>query len=75
MAVAPVQHVRATEMSRKRRSAGDGSDELIGVRSTSRWRLIMQYYDHTILSYELSRDGSSDELCVPSVECTPLWVS
>jgi hypothetical protein len=27
-----------------------------------RWRLIMHYYDHTVLSYELSRDGLTDDL-------------
>jgi hypothetical protein len=29
-----------------------------------RWRLIMHYYDHTVLSYELSRDGETDVLIV-----------
>jgi hypothetical protein len=27
-----------------------------------RWRLILHYYDHTVLSYELSRDGETDDL-------------
>lgn len=31
-------------------------------KERKRWRLIMHYYDHSILSYELSRDG--EELLV-----------
>ena len=27
-----------------------------------RWRLILHYYDHTVLSYELSRDEETDNL-------------
>ena len=30
---------------------------LQGQRDRKRWRLIMQYYDHSILTYELSREG------------------
>lgn len=30
-----------------------------------RWRLIMHYYDHTVLSYEISREDGSDNMCVP----------
>jgi len=29
-----------------------------------RWRLILHYYDHTILSYELSRDVETNDLLV-----------
>lgn len=37
------------------------SNEKAGRR---RWRLIMHYYDHTLLSYELSRDEDTDTLLV-----------
>lgn len=36
----------------------------VPTRDARRWRLIMQYYDHTVLSYELSRDENTDLLMV-----------
>jgi hypothetical protein len=29
------------------------------MKERKRWRLIMHYYDHSILSYELSREGDN----------------
>ena len=49
IAVSPLQ-------THGRSGGGDGA--------TKRWRLIMHYYDHTILSYELSRDAETDVLAV-----------
>ena len=33
-----------------------------GASQGRRWRLVLHYYDHTVLSYEISRNGESDEL-------------
>ena len=36
----------------------------IATRSSRRFRLMMLYYDHTLLSYEISRESESDEMLV-----------
>ena len=36
----------------------------IATRSSRRFRLMMVYYDHTILSYEISRESEGDEILV-----------
>jgi hypothetical protein len=35
-----------------------------GIGKPGIWRLILHYYDHTVLSYELSRDEATNELYV-----------
>jgi hypothetical protein len=35
-----------------------------GLVTLNRWRLILHYYDHSVLSYELSRDEQTDALMV-----------
>lgn len=59
MAVAPLQGAKpmlAGEDGEER-----GGAESLGVR---RWRLILHNYDHTVLSYELSRDDETNDLWV-----------
>lgn len=41
-----------------------GSDAGKIVGWARRWRLILHYYDHTILSYELGRDEEDDLMIV-----------
>lgn len=36
----------------------------IATKSSRRFRLMMLYYDHTLLSYEISREPEGDELLV-----------
>lgn len=33
-----------------------------GIGRAGSWRLVLHYYDHTVLSYELSRDELTNEL-------------
>jgi len=43
------------------------TDDMTGAkerRNAKRWRLILHYHDHTVLSYELSRDEQTDDLMV-----------
>jgi len=54
MAVSPLQ---TDEFGYEKDS---GRDE--GVNWPRRWRLMLHYYDHTILSYELGRDERDDRL-------------
>jgi hypothetical protein len=52
MAVGPMQNERAKMMAR---GAGEGP---------RRWRLMLHYFNHTILSYEISREEETGELLV-----------
>lgn len=51
MAVGPIQNDRA-------KKAGKGA----GGEGPRRWRLMLHYYNHTILSYEISREEETGEL-------------
>jgi hypothetical protein len=52
MAVGPMQNERAKMVAR---GAGEGP---------RRWRLMLHYFNHTILSYEISREEETGELLV-----------
>jgi hypothetical protein len=65
LAVAPVQ--QAKETPTRRRESGTRRASMSEKPSSNRWRLILHYYDHTVLSYELSRDSETSDLCVYSL--------
>lgn len=59
MAVGPIQ---GREMSPGDEEIGGGAGEKWrAVESSRRYRLVMVYYDHTVLSYEIWRGGGGQD--------------
>ncbi len=61
MAVGPIQGREMTPADEEVGSGGGGAGEKWrAVESSRRYRLMMVYYDHTVLSYEIWRDCGAE---------------
>ena len=60
----PLLGIAVSPLQTDGRSGGGGAGGSGDADTAKRWRLIMHYYDHTILSYELSRNAETDVLAV-----------
>lgn len=66
IAIAPIQghETKPDNGSALESTDATATGPRIATRSSRRFRLMMLYYDHTLLSYEISRESEGDEILV-----------